>query len=63
MVRHESHLPRHLDVRDPNFDGNLLQWASQAQSEMHVLVLATRRTIENSKVLIAETDRLIAWRL
>jgi len=63
MARSQSHLPRDFDVRDPNFHCDILSWAFAMQSEIHELVLATRETIAVSRVIMADADRLIAWRL
>jgi len=38
----------------------LLLWAMQTQSEIHELVIASKRTIAATKVMIAEADRMLA---
>ena len=63
MARLQSQLPCDFDVRDPNFHRDMLSWAFAMQSEIHELVLATRETIALSRGIMADADRLIAWRL
>jgi hypothetical protein len=60
MVHPNSRLPFHLDIRDVNFKRDMHLWAFQTQSEIISLVLATRKMIDATRVMIAEADRILA---
>ena len=57
---HHHHWLLDLDCGDPDFRGQMLAWAFQAQSEMHETVLITKETIAATRVMIAEADRILA---
>ena len=60
VAHHSSLLPRELDPHDPNFERKSRSWAFEAQCQMNELVLRTRETVEESRALVAEVDRLLA---
>jgi hypothetical protein len=62
MLRRPTHTRAPSDVYGPEFLSRYGDWKAHISSEMQETVAATRRTIEQSKALIAEIDRVLAVR-
>jgi hypothetical protein len=60
MVHPNSRLPFALDIRDVNFRRDMHLWAFQMQSEIISLVFATRKMIADTRIMMAEADRILA---
>jgi hypothetical protein len=60
MAYQSSLLPLGLDPHDPNFERKSRSWAFEAQCQMNELVLRTRETVDESRELVAEVNRLLA---
>ncbi len=58
----QSHLPPQLDACDPQFLPHLMAWPMETKAEIDALVAATKRTIADSRTMIAEADHLLARR-
>lgn len=54
--------PINFDVYDLNFVRDMLEWSQQALSEMRQTIMATHEMIGTSKALMAEADRILAWK-
>jgi hypothetical protein len=50
MAQPNSHLPFHLDARDPDFARQCLIWSAQTRSEIQQII---------ADALIAEADRIL----
>jgi hypothetical protein len=63
MVTRPSHvLPTELDVRDPNFPRDSMEWTTHMRWEMNELVALAKKSITESRTLIAEADRVLGQR-
>jgi hypothetical protein len=60
MAHHSSFLPRELDPDDPDFGCKSRSWAFEVQCQMNELILRTRETVDESRELAAEVDRLLS---
>ena len=60
MAQHIIHPLFNLDTRDPSFRSAASSWAVETRCEMDGMVADTKRTIARSKVLLAETDLILA---
>ncbi len=62
MVGNHSHLPFHLDPRDPNFSRDRNLWRVGMYCELHELIDKTKETVAQTRALILEADRILALR-
>lgn len=60
MVGHSS--PSELNCDDPQFPQQIAVWVAQAQHDMQLTVVATKKTIYESRALLANVDRVLARR-
>jgi len=60
MAHLNARLPFELDARDPGFSRECLLWARQTQREIQETIEATKETIDKSKELMTEVDRILA---
>lgn len=64
MADHQgSHLlPLELDLHDPEFPRKAVAMRLQIQREFQETLIATKKTIADSRELLAEADRILAKR-
>lgn len=60
MVALSHLLPSKLDIRDPAFPARCMAMTDQMRVEMGELIVLTRKHIDESRVLMAQADRLLA---
>lgn len=53
-----AHLPFQVDPRDPNFSRDMKLWHVEYRSEMSELIVKTKETLDQSRALIRNADRL-----
>jgi hypothetical protein len=64
MLNRPDYIPRWLlDPRDPDFVRQGFAWSDQMRSEMDDLVITTRKQIATTRILLAETDRLLCAKI
>jgi hypothetical protein len=62
MLRRPSHILCPPDLGDPDFRAKCVAWTDQIQFEMDEAVALTKKTLTESKALMKQVDRLLAWR-
>ena len=62
MLSRPTHILSPSDISDPDFPAQCIAWTAQIRSEMQETIAATRRTIDESKLLIQEADRVLGQR-
>ena len=50
------------DIHDPQFSARYLAWTAQILSDTRKTIAATRLTLDESKDLLKQADRLLAWK-
>ena len=60
MLTRPAYILSPPDTTDPNFPALCAVWTGQMRSEMQETIGLTRKTLAESRALMAEVDRIIA---
>lgn len=62
LARPSYILPSQRDPSDPTFPAQSRQWTDQTRCELQETIARTRKTLADSRTLIREIDRALAWK-
>jgi hypothetical protein len=60
MLARHQYILSPPDITDPSFPALCAIWTRQMRSEMQETIALTRKTLAESRALMAEVDRIIA---
>jgi hypothetical protein len=62
MLSRPSHILSPSDLSDPDFHAKCVAWTDQIKFEMDEAIALTRKTLTDSRYLMRQVDRQLAWK-